>query len=152
MAYSTSIFASDSLKISKPKVHFLLAENIGKAVANQPSFPSVKASQLTEFSILRQCNGAERWHQYYNFPETGVTFLFGTLGNQKVLGNVFATFATINFEKKSSKKINPTTAKGSFIVKNFVEHELIASPQAQLHDAEHYSALSSLKKRVGQSP
>ncbi len=52
----------------------------------------------------------------------------------------------------SSKKINPTTARGSFTVKNFVEHELIASPQAQLHDAEHYSALSSLKKRVGQSP
>jgi Lipid A 3-O-deacylase (PagL) len=105
MVSSTCIFASDSLKFSKAQVHFQLTENIGKAVANQPTFPSVKASQLTEFSILRQCNGAESWHQYYNFPETGVTFLFGTLGNKKVLGNVFATFATINFEKKNNKKL-----------------------------------------------
>ncbi len=48
-----------------------------------------------------------------------------------------------------SKKLNPTTAKGSFTVKDFVEHELIASPKVQIHDSEHYSALTSLKGRVG---
>ena len=97
--------AADSLKVKKAKLHYELSENVGKAIANQPSFPPVKASQLTEFSILRQCNGAEPWHQFYNFPETGVTFLFGTLGNQSVLGNVYAAFSTINFEKKKDKKL-----------------------------------------------
>lgn len=51
-----------------------------------------------------------------------------------------------------SKKVNPTTARGSFAVKDFVERELIASPQVKGHDAEHYSALTSLKKRVTQAP
>lgn len=99
------IYATDTTHIQKSKLHYELAESVGKAIANQPSFPAVKAAQLTEFSILRQCNGAERWHQYYHFPETGITFLFGTLGNQKVLGNVFAAFSTINFEKKTNKKL-----------------------------------------------
>ncbi len=103
--YSSDAISSDSLKIRKPKIHYELAENVGKAIANQPSFPSVKASQLTEFSMLRQCNGAALWHEHYNFPETGVTFLFGTLGNQKVLGNVAAAFSTISFEKNKHKKL-----------------------------------------------
>ena len=98
------LYAADTLSVSKTKLHFELAENVGKAVANQPSFPSVKTAQLTEFSILRQCNGAETWHQYYHFPETGVTFLFGTFGNQEVLGNVFAAFSTINFEKNKERR------------------------------------------------
>jgi hypothetical protein len=50
----------------------------------------------------------------------------------------------------TAKKLNATTARGSFDVKDFVEHDLIASPQAHATDAEHYGALSALKKRVEQ--
>lgn len=103
--FINNVSASDSLALKKSELHYELAENLGKAVVNHPAFPKVGISQLTEFSLLRQCNGAETWHQYYHFPETGVSFLFGTLGNRKVLGNVFASYAFINFENKSKKKL-----------------------------------------------
>jgi hypothetical protein len=99
-----AVFANDSSSVSKSKLHFELSENIGKSIANQPTFPNVKACQLTEFSILRQCNGSELWHEHYNYPETGLTLLYGTLGNQKVLGNVAAAFSNINFEKNKGNK------------------------------------------------
>jgi hypothetical protein len=50
----------------------------------------------------------------------------------------------------ANQKASPTASRKSFQVKDFVEHELIAKPKASL-DVEHYSALSSLKKRVSET-
>lgn len=44
-----------------------------------------------------------------------------------------------------------TIARSGFSVKEFVEKNLIANPQASANDAEHYAALSALKKRVNDS-
>ena len=99
-------FESDSLKITKPKLHFELAQNVGKTIANHPRFPYTNISTVTEFSFLRQCIGTEKWHQSYGFPEVGSTFLFGSFGNQSVLGNCFAAFPTISFEPPVEKKIS----------------------------------------------
>jgi hypothetical protein len=48
----------------------------------------------------------------------------------------------------TAKKMNATTARGSFSLKEFVENDLIAAPQAKSTDAEQISAMSALKKRV----
>ncbi len=98
------VCAQDSAAIVKSKLHFEISEHIGKAIANQPSFPPVHAAQFTEFSLLRECNGAELWHQHYNYPVTGATFIFGTLGNPNVLGNVAAALASIQFDGKKEKR------------------------------------------------
>jgi hypothetical protein len=50
----------------------------------------------------------------------------------------------------TAKKLNATTARGSFSVKDFVERDLITAPEARATDPEHYGALSALKKRVDQ--
>jgi hypothetical protein len=52
----------------------------------------------------------------------------------------------------SSKKLNSTSARGTFSVKDFVEHDLISASQTHATDAEHYSAMSALKKRVSEQP
>ncbi len=96
--------ASDTL-IKRASLHFQFAQNVGKAVANQPTFPKVKTLFISELSVARQCIGNERWHQEYNFPESALNIMYGTLGNKEVLGDVFAIFPSLNFEKKSSSRL-----------------------------------------------
>lgn len=46
----------------------------------------------TEFSIAKKTTGKTIWEQSYKYPEFGLTFLYTTLGNQKVFGNEIAVF------------------------------------------------------------
>ena len=96
--------SQDTSKIKACKIHFELAENLGKTIANQPNFPKTQLSQITEFSLLRECHGAEAWHQYYNFPVNGITFFYGTSGNAAILGNYVGAMASFRHERNSQNK------------------------------------------------
>ena len=103
---SIHAFDVDSAFVVKPKLHYEFAQNVGKTIGNHPRFPYTNITSISEISILRQCTGAENWHQSYRFPEVGATFLFGSFGNQAVLGNAFAVFPTISFESRGEQKIS----------------------------------------------
>ena len=50
----------------------------------------------------------------------------------------------------SAKKLNPNAARGSFSVKDYVDHDLMVTPQATA-DPEQVGTLTALKRRVTES-
>jgi hypothetical protein len=48
-------------------------------------------------SVEWQTMGDKAWHHYFNFPKTGFSASFTTLGNKKMLGNMFAFYPYLQF-------------------------------------------------------
>ena len=77
--------------------------SIGKIIPNGQidTFPTVKAQQIFALNIGGVRLDTNSWGKYYNFPETGVTFLYSNLGNNEVFGHQlsilpFASFKIFN--------------------------------------------------------
>ncbi len=51
---------------------------------------------LVQISLGRQTRGDKLWHHAYNFPETGFTLMYSSLGYPQVLGHAFGAFPHIN--------------------------------------------------------
>lgn len=62
----------------------------GRIVKNYPAFPDRGYALLGEVSLGFQTRGRQYWHRAIRFPEAGVSFLGGALGNTEVLGQVAA--------------------------------------------------------------
>lgn len=50
-----------------------------------------------EVSIYYQTNGKSDYHKIYNYPKYGITILGSTLGNQRIIGDLFGAFAFGDF-------------------------------------------------------
>lgn len=102
LLYPSHVLFSQSLK--NPG-YVELGINTGKVIKNFPSFPDRDLSFLTSFRIGSKLKGEKLWHKYYNYPQSGFLFLFGTLGNNKVLGNVTSLMYDFTMEQKLSDKL-----------------------------------------------
>ena len=84
-----------SLPILQNKIHTGLVIN---NYIYMDSFPLRKISFINEFYLGAKTRGNKFWHQYYNFPEIGVSIFTGTLGNKRQLGNILGIVPSIAFD------------------------------------------------------
>ena len=52
-------------------------------------------AHTTEISLYRKPGGNKNWHKAYNYPQHGMTFIFGSVGNNDVLGYLFGSYGYI---------------------------------------------------------
>lgn len=75
-----------------------------------------------ELSIEKQTLGEKSWHQFFNYPETGVSFTYINLGNKEMMGSIFALhpYLSIPLIRSSFFKLNMKPGAGiSFLTKYY---------------------------------
>lgn len=97
---------SKSVLVIQPQIH------IGKLVRIYPEFPASDVTDLNELRISLQTTGSKEWHQLYHYPQIGISFIYGYLGNNKVLGNNFGLIPDISFETHTEKRLSLQTRFG----------------------------------------
>lgn len=70
------------------------------------AFITDKPVNLIEFLYTRQTTGNKYWEKALNYPEIGYGITVGNLGNNKILGNVVALYASFQFKVIRSNYIN----------------------------------------------
>ncbi|MCU4157889.1 acyloxyacyl hydrolase [Carboxylicivirga sp. A043] len=59
-----------------------------------------------EISYGRSLFSKESWESYFNYPEIGIGFYYGTFGNRDIYGSGLALFPYINYNIHRSKKLS----------------------------------------------
>lgn len=75
-----------------------------------------------ELSVELQTMGEKDWHQYLGFPDIGLGAVVLNLGNDKMLGNLFALYPYLNFKLLRTNFIHVNLKAGagaSFLTKTF---------------------------------
>ena len=79
----------------------------------------MKSANLTAGLNLK---GSQYWHKYYNYPETGLSFVYYNLSNNEQLGSVFGLIPYIEIRLYNSQKLYPSFNMGiglSYISKKY---------------------------------
>lgn len=76
----------DTINKSVPVASFNL--HTGIILKNYPTFPSRSIAVLGQLNLGQQTFGYKKWQSDVLFPESGLSVVAGSLGNQHVLGNV----------------------------------------------------------------
>lgn len=81
------------------KTYFLEGEYLfGKIIPNEPgNFPKNGPQQIIAFHYGMLQHDTTSWGRFYNFPEIGVTALYGNAGNNRVFGHQFSVLPFITF-------------------------------------------------------
>lgn len=93
-----------------------LEYSIGKTSTANVNFPSLSPQQGVLFTIGTTNNdNSHEWKRQLNYPETGVTFSYVSLGNSSQLGNTFSVVPYINFKvmQKWSSRYNLKVGLGA---------------------------------------
>jgi hypothetical protein len=80
------------------------AIRIGKIVKNFPDFPERGPAVLTEINIGQQCSGNKKWHQLYGYPTAGVSFIYGIMGNDDIIGRSISILPNLSFTTKKYRR------------------------------------------------
>lgn len=75
------------------------------------------------------------WHGFFNFPKTGVGAVYMNLGNDSILGNLFALYPYFNFSLINTKafKLNLKTGAGvSYLTRTFNNALYVYDPSKSL--------------------
>ena len=71
--------------------YIALSFGLGSPVNNYVNFPEIKEpTTVVELSVGQNLNGDKTWHSSFNHPHQGFSFLYSSLGNDDVLGNMYA--------------------------------------------------------------
>ncbi len=84
----------------------------GKVINNFKELPPYSNSQYFECDLLRNTNGSKEWHAQYLFPEIGVSFLYGNLGNDSILGSMYSAYPTWYFHVFRTRKLGALIKAG----------------------------------------
>ena len=80
----------------------------GSLVAIVPKTTYIRDSysSFTEISISRQTNGSKKWHRQSNYPQVGISLVYGNPGSKEHVGKSITVFPFVNFAfiKKSNFK------------------------------------------------
>lgn len=77
----------------------------GSILKNYPDFPEVKnLALIAGFRIGNRLHGIKDWHSFYHYPDLGLNFLVGSIGNNEKLGNFAALVPEMTFHFPLSKK------------------------------------------------
>lgn len=75
-----------------------------------------------EFAVEWQTMGEKHWHQYLNFPKTGLGAVYINLGNPDTLGNILAVYPYLNLPVLRTSFLNIHIKPGagvSYLTKTF---------------------------------
>lgn len=78
---------------------------VGKQIKIYPTYPAYAVSGFAELYAGYQCFGNKSWHTVYNYPQIGVSFMYGYLGNPEVLGNNYSLIPNITFASRDNRKV-----------------------------------------------
>ncbi len=96
-----SILHTNKNFLAEAKIHYGFIMRHHKNMANMTN---IHLSAF-EFSISKQTDGNEIWHNAYAYPQYGISFWYSSLNNSEILGRAYAINPYINF---------PLFAKHSF--------------------------------------
>ncbi len=110
-----SVRLGAELHLIEPKksneIYFILKESthFGQVINNyiyMDSFPERSLAMVEEIYFGTQTKGQKEWHQSYGYPQVGVSFFYGTMGNRQELGMVLGFIPTITFNSLNTNKWN----------------------------------------------
>ena len=100
-----SFFLTAFSQEKKELTHFFEGEYLsGKIIPNEPgNFPKNGPQQIVAFHFGILKHDTSSWGRFYNFPEIGITSLYGNAGNNSVFGHQLSllSFITFNIFNKS---------------------------------------------------
>ncbi len=76
----------------------------GKIIKNFPEFPEVNTGYYYEVGVSKQTWGKRRWNKWWGYPEIGVSFLYGQLGNKEELGESYSLMSTMTIHFLDEKR------------------------------------------------
>lgn len=81
------------------KTYFFESEYLfGKIIPNEPSnFPKNGPQQIVAFHFGTLKHDSSSWGRFYNFPEIGITALYGNAGNNQIFGHQLSAMPFITF-------------------------------------------------------
>ena len=97
---------------------------IGKIIDNMPNMPDRTASVFGDINIAWQTRGKQIWNQYYKYPQVGLLFSTGYLGNNDILGYSISVVPNISIRLSNWKKANINVLLGtglSYFTKTYDE-------------------------------
>jgi len=102
----------------------------GTIIKNHPEFPEVTNSAfITGLHLSGRLNGTKPWHRNYNYAEIGLNFVYGSIGNDNVLGNVAAAIPEIIFSHELSPKWKITWSGGIGISYFNKPYDQVSNPE-----------------------
>ena len=107
----------------KPKFGFIIADR--GVVGYLPRSHSFGG----EVSFVVFTNGKKKWHSVYNYPTVGFTIFGASVGNRKVLGNFFGSYAFIEFPFFKIKKYSFTGKLGSGLAYGTKVYDPLSNPK-----------------------
>ena len=123
----------DSISYAKNSFFIGPTENIGSIVKNYPSFPKLSTAFINEINLGWQTNGNREWHHLYNFPQYGVSVIYGILGNDSVIGNDYAVMALYYFRINDYDKAIEYNFKATELGKKYHQFSVLMDASRQLH-------------------
>jgi hypothetical protein len=99
--YSMSLVAQIDSLASTFQIE--LNEHVGKLIKIHGEYPENKISSLTEINFSWKTQGAQTWHNAYNYPSYGFSLVHAQFGNNQVLGQSIAGIPTMRYEKWKGK-------------------------------------------------
>jgi len=104
---SLTIVAQNSRSTFAESLSVSAGMHYGFFVANQPKSQYLRDSHtvLGEISILSKTRGTQSWQQQNNYPEIGLSILYGNTGSREYIGNMAAIIPFIDFPLLNSSRI-----------------------------------------------
>lgn len=103
---------NDSItKKSKPNLVFRVNYLHGSILNGTVSIPHSK-SNIFECAVLLQSTGTRRWHQFYRYPQYGISLLYGSFGNDSLIGHTFGLYPCWYIETHKDKLLGATFKMG----------------------------------------
>ncbi|MEP7171738.1 MAG: acyloxyacyl hydrolase, partial [Bacteroidota bacterium] len=85
----------------------------GYILKNHPQFPEVnQPSFIGGIHLCYKLHGTKPWHKNYNYATLGFHFIYGSIGNKNVLGNVAAFIPEMIFPHRISDKLKFSESAG----------------------------------------
>lgn len=91
-------------------------------------FPKRWPTAIVELNYSKQTCGSQNWHRYYGFPQVGISFFTGYLGNQKQFGSPFGLVPTIDFGPLKKGKWDWKLTLGMGLVYFTAPYDSISNP------------------------
>lgn len=77
----------------------------GKQIKIYPNYPDNNITAYAELHAGYKCYGTKAWHRAWRYPQIGVSFMYGFLGNKEVLGSSYSLIPDITFESRDDRKV-----------------------------------------------
>jgi hypothetical protein len=100
----------------------------GRQIKIYPDYPKNGINGYFEANVGYKTFGTKPWHADWRYPQYGVAFLYGYLGNPAVLGNNYSLLPYLLLESKDSRKITADVRVGVGLAHFDTRYNRISNP------------------------